>query len=221
MSTGELLDFGGLQGLWRLNGDFTDSSGNGYTLTGLNTPADIQGIFKGAKGFISTSTQAATIADASAPALEIAGSQTWMAWFYPTAVGATERNIMAKAPTAATKNLTINTSSQIVFRIIGLTPDTLTSAAIVKLNKWNFVAGRYNSAAGTLAVFLNGEKAEVAVTGTPTDTDSVFAIGQRGSATDQFFDGRVDEAAVYSRAWTDRDITNYYSWALGRKTFIA
>lgn len=219
MSTGELLEQRALQGLWHLNGDFVDSSVNGYSLTGVNTPADVIGKFRGGKNFIAASSQAATIADASCANLEIANAQTWMAWIYPTIVGVAEKQIMFKGPSGGTKNLAVAATGAITFRLVGLTPDALTSTRILAVNNWHFVVGRYDTA--SLAVFVNGHKTESASTGSGTDTNDVFAIGRQGNTAAQYFDGVIDECAVYSRAWTDKEIQDYYSWSKGQRTFLA
>ena len=84
MAVGEILDNKGLQGLWHLNGNWSDFSSNGYALTPTNTPIGTKGKFGSAFQFSSASSQYATIAAASAPNLEITGVQTGICWFNPT-----------------------------------------------------------------------------------------------------------------------------------------
>lgn len=220
------LNHPNLQGYWRLNGNFTDSSVNGYTLTGSGTPGDVQGIFgdtNGAKSFASASSQYAKIANASCPNLNITGPQTWIAWIYPTAFNNNGR-IMSKADGTNTANRhdfyitsSIETPARAVtFQLSGLTTNNSiqTSANVVSTGKWQFVASRYDGA--NLSIWVNGEiVAMLPATGSANSSTAAFwmaAAGFGGGDTaSDLADMYMDEAQVYNTGLSNNEIWQIYN----------
>lgn len=224
-TVGELWPQNGLVGLWHLNGNSTDFSGNNNHGTDTSiTYSTANGKFGQGAGFNGTSSKI-VIPDVSINGLKIAGSQTWGAWIYPTSNSAVGRTIIGRATTNASQILRLdyNTGaiagkSDVQFQITGLTPNSSGVSSDLSLNKWHSVIGVYD---GTqLKLYINGALVNSAsVTGTPHNPTSQFGIGVLGDYTSfNYFAGNIDEVFIYSRALTSQEIRNYYAWASGRFT---
>ena len=214
MPIGELWPQTNVQGLWHLS-NTSDSSGNGYNLNNVNTATFPVGKFGNCVNLVASSVQYLDIADASCANLEISGSQTWMCWTkFNTATGL--RGIMCKANS---KRLwTIN--SVFTFDMPGLTTNTtVTSSVTPTTGVWYFVAGVYDSTAQKLKIWINTTKSEVSASGSATDTNGAFLIGNQ-EAHNIPFDGQIDEAVIFNKALSDNEIRNYYSWSIGRMARI-
>jgi hypothetical protein len=77
------------------------------------------------------------------------------------------------------------------------------SAAAIPLNTWTHVAGTYNGS--KLTVWVNGQRAGTKnVTGRTCSNDEPLAVAAKNAPSkgilDAFWDGRLDEVRVYSRA---------------------
>lgn len=202
-----------------LNGNFTDSSPSGYNLTPGGTPSDQTGVFSdsnGAKGFASASSQYAKIAHASAPNLNILGSQTWWAWVYPTAFTNNGR-IMSKADatnTANRKEFYLASTGKLEIDMRGLSSTFIASDAALSLNTWQFVAMIWDASAGILKQWVGSTKKQITgVTGTPASSTSAFRMGAAGfgggDTESDFADMRIDESAVFDRALSDAEVAQY------------
>lgn len=216
--TGEFLDKNGLVGYWKLDGNLNDSSTNSYTLTN-NGSTDVVGLMGNGRSFVAASSQYASIADASCPSLEITGSQTWLCWLKQTTISSYQ-SPMAKTrlDNTATHGLTTSADANafVYFTLTGLTTNAQISGGTGVAGKWHFLCGIYDSSAGRLKLFLDGGKiAELAASGSATDTNGDFALGRNGSSNSQFFNGVIDNCAIYSRAWSDNEVKKYYAWAKG------
>ena len=86
---------------------------------------------------------------------------------------------------------------------------TASASNILILNKWQHVAGIYNS--GTISVFVNGVQVAVASSGSSiSKPDSIngISIGEdwiQGSAA-EFFKGKIDEVRIWNFALSQSDI---------------
>lgn len=210
--TGELMADTALQGLWHLS-DVNDASGNGYNLTNNNVVTFPAGRFGKAGNFVAASIQSLSIADASCANLEISGSQTWMCWAKFTTV----TGLLGLVCKSNSKRLWTN-NTVLTFDMPGLTTNaTVTSSVTPVVDRWYFIVGRYDGA--KLSIFVNGTKTEVTATGSATDTNGVFLIGNQEAANIPH-NGQIDEVAIFNRALTDKEISNYYSWSSGLFTKI-
>lgn len=161
-----------------------------------------------------SSSQYASIADASCPNLEISGSQTWEAWIKTESTGG-NKVIAAKgkASTANYHQMAVNGSTeQFDFYLVGLTTNNLCrSNLVIQTGVWYHVAGVYDSSAGKLRVYINGElDKEVTAGGSASDSNSNFAIGCNFSggsdAAASFFDGLLRNVRVWNVARTQAQI---------------
>jgi hypothetical protein len=202
-----------LQGYWKLNGNFTDSSVNGYNLTAsASAPGDVLGMFGNAKDFERDSAQYAAIAHASCPNLEITGSQSWLAWVKPETIGGGNYlHIMAKTATANNRAMQVSPTGTARVHFTGLaTTPILESDLTMSNGNWYFVCAVYDSANTKIKIWFNGTKKEATASGTMTASNQPFQIGGYMGGS-ECFDGVIDECAVFNRALTDTEVLNYYN----------
>jgi hypothetical protein len=153
----------------------------------------------------SSSSQYASIADASAPNLEISGSQTFEAWIKPESF-ADFRVIMAKANSTNVHDFYMGSNAKPVFRLAGLSTNTsVTYTGTLIAGVWVHVAGVYDSSATKLRLYINGElDNEVTASGSAVDTNGNFYIGANDAGT--YFDGLIRNARVWNVARTQQEI---------------
>jgi hypothetical protein len=231
-----ILD-GDIEGLWLLDeasGNATDYSSNVYTLTDNNTvDASSDGLIGKARDFESGNSEYFSIADASVPSLEIAGSKTIFALVKPESVGATQI-VASKFKNTVSGGYALSLyfdGTKLVpsFTCRGHSTNTsVTGDQAIQAGKWYFVAGVYDSSNNLLKVWINGVKKQVTSSGATTDSDAIFALGADhnggANAAANFMDGLIQYAGVLSVALTDDQIkrlwaaTNYKGIKLRRAT---
>ncbi|UOE99943.1 LamG-like jellyroll fold domain-containing protein [Bdellovibrio reynosensis] len=110
--------------------------------------------------------------------------------------------------------ITSNTVTQHNYLTVGL--DGVTSATLIGKyddGRWHHIVARFNRTNGLATVFQDGRvlgtvnistKAGVNVT-----SGGIFSIGSR-NGTDRYFNGNIDEVALWSTALTDTEILSIY-----------
>jgi hypothetical protein len=213
INTNYLLNDANLQGYWRL-ADATDESSNSYDLSGT-APTYTTGKFGNGGDFEAGSSQYLAIADASCANLEISGSQTWSMWIKPESFPAGHMMAMSKdngGATAQMRVITSGSSAYVRFALAGLTTNILVDSAVVlQTGKWYHCVGVYDSDATKLKIWLNGVKKEVTASGSHTDTNADFHISGWDNAATEYFDGIIDDVAIWDRALTDQEVFNLYT----------
>lgn len=208
-----------LQYYARLEGNFNDSSPNAYNMTAHNTPTFGPGQFGSGAVLGSASSQYAELVASSATAIaNMNSSQTWFCWINPSTNGAAQEPISCYDGASGLRRLQLNSGSngKVEFQLLGLTTNSAVSgsAGTPALNSWTFLAGVYNSASSYLAVLVNGTVfGSVTASGTVANTvgTGTFDIGRLGGgAATEYFNGTVDEMAVFNRALSNTEIANYY-----------
>jgi hypothetical protein len=108
--------------------------------------------------------------------------------------------------------------SQAIFLLDGLTTNVFVlSTEAISAGNWYHMCGVYDSVNSLLKVWVNGVKTEVAASGSATDSDGDFSIGREGAADSEYFDGIIDDVAVFNRALTDAEVTGIYNGLLYSK----
>ncbi len=204
----------GLQGLWHLNGNSNDFSGNNYHLTNNGSTTFTSGKF-GQAGSFNGSSQSLSIVNASCPNLNIVGSQTWMCWFNSN-VNNADKAILSKHDGTNYRSIQIGPSAQVIGYLSGLTTNSSVSTpnSLIQTGKWYFLAWIYDQSASKLKLWVNMNKYEATASGVSASNSGDFRIGN--DRTQWYFNGLIDEVAIYNRALSDQEIRNYYSWATGR-----
>lgn len=206
---------GDIEGLWPLNeasGNALDLSDNAYNLTDTNTVGvSSDGLMATARDFELANTEYFTIADASCPNLEIAGSQTWFAFVKPETVGSGECFIGKS--TGENYNILQTAALNVAqFQLLGLTTNTVVSSDVaLQTGKWYMIVGIYDSANSKLKIWVNGIKKEVTASGTHTDSNATFNIGRTGGTSNNYADGLIQNACVLSVALTDNQVKKLFA----------
>jgi hypothetical protein len=180
----------------------TDRSGNNLNGTLSGATRTTQGKFGGALSFDGVNDWV-TVNDAAA--LDLTTGMTLEAWVYPTVGGgAAWRNILIKErPGGEVYNLYAadGSNAPVVYVVRAAQPSVpldATAPASVPLNAWTHVAATYDGT--TLRLFVNGvQTGSRAVSGALLTSSGVLRIGGN-SVWGEYFQGRIDEVRIYSRA---------------------
>jgi hypothetical protein len=216
-----------LQGYWRFENNFNDSGPNGYNLTATNSPtSNTAGKYGNGGDFEQSTSQYATIADASCANLEISGSQTWGCWVkLENLVTGDNQIMMGKKNATPVAEIEIYKSALVggTLRFYGdgwSTPE-VNSTVVPVVDTWYHVVGRRDNTANTLAIFVNNVKTELtSITGTHTDTNGAFSIGRNGAQNAGYTDGMIDDAFVFNRALTDAEIAILFNEGVALRGFM-
>lgn len=216
--------YGTTAGLWHLNGNYNDFSGNDRHLTGVNSPTFVQGRFGSAMNIVSASGQ---IASASTfPA--ITDNISIILW--------TKRaNSGVYGVLVARDNYTDNRFSfQLAFNLdkIRFSFDAhangLSATVQDTISSYSSTTEWYNigvsMSGGTVAIYVNGDPAPLATkTGTDTTMNSntgPITLGCQNypAAIEAPYSGIIDEVAVITRnpVLTPVEFKKYYAISRGK-----
>lgn len=210
----------GLVGYWKADeasGNMSDSSGNGTTLTDTNTVAFVGGKFGNAGDFELGNSEYQYAADNAA--LSITGSLTLSAWIRPETISAGSYNIIAKWDGTNESYRLFQNGDEIRLELDSAGNYVETTASNLAVSTYYQVTATY--VAATAKIFINGEMATTATTGTiPTaigDDAGRVHIGAEDSTGGAagYYDGYIDEARIYNRALSPVEVRALYTWAPG------
>ncbi|HBG08219.1 MAG: hypothetical protein A2075_13330 [Geobacteraceae bacterium GWC2_58_44] len=205
-----------LVGLWHMDGDWGDSSGNGNSGTAINAASfDLAGKIGGGSGSFDGSSGYLSIADSAS--LELASAATLEAWVKTDDVSKSQQ-VISKFGTsgsfayqlglAPSGNLRLDISDN------GTTTDQLVSTTSpISAGSWHHVAASFN--AGALKLYVDG----VQVAGKNSTItmlnagNAALSIGANASSG-EYFNGLIDEAAIYRRCLTAEEIAFHFSAAV-------
>jgi hypothetical protein len=197
------------------NNDLTDN--NTVTLYGRPTNPVKEGA--GAAGFAGSQSLSKT----DNASLSITGNLTLVAWIRPTDVS-NDNAIMGKSDgvdersyymylDAGKLKAKISPSGSGAAQPVGFTP--------LSANTWYHAALVYNGTDIRLyldgALDTNGASNPLTYSSGIHDSSTAFAIGARGDGAD-YFDGQIDEVAVFNRALTANEIQEIYEKGLNGAT---
>jgi len=97
--------------------------------------------------------------------------------------------------------------------------EVIASTVDVNDGAWHQLVGVLNRTAGTMAIYVDGQfKNSISTTGLTTLTSGVVGVpltmGYQNSATPAYFNGSLDEVAVYGSALTAADVLEHYTAAI-------
>lgn len=201
-----LINHPNLQGYYPLEDTWNDFLG-ANNLTANNTPTFVTGKFGKGGSFASASSQSATV-----NAFEYTGSFTWHCWFNRTS--GTDGAIMSKTKNdgSVLRRIYINASQEVVFTVDGLGAGSVSAtSAATSTGTTYFACAVFDADNDVVKLWINGTKVETTgATGTATSLTSDFALGKDGGYSN-YFNGWIDDAAIYNAALSDTEVQNYYT----------
>lgn len=188
-----------------------DESDNKYHIGAMGAPVNTTGRYGDGIDLESADSQYLVTPNASCPNLEITGSQTWSCWIKPESKTGADFCLMGKSIGGAPyRQIYVNSIGTLYFTCSGLTTNESVSIADpLTLGEWHHIVGVYDSSATKLKLFVNGQKTEVTASGSMTSSSADFWIGRY--ATGGYFDGVIDDVAVFNRALSDDEVAELYA----------
>ena len=214
----------GLIGYWKLDessGNAYDSSGNGLTLTNVNSTSYTSGKYGNGADYERGSSQYHYIADNEE--LSITGDLTLSAWIKPESnTASTMYNIAGKWDTWTDASyLLTQYGDELRFYVDTASDYVTTTATNLSTSTWYYVAATYNSSSQTATIFVNGEIQTTTTTGTiPSsigDDSGRFHIGAQNSASSAsgLYDGIIDNVMLHKTTLSPNQVIELYNWAPG------
>lgn len=205
----------GIAAHYKLNGDATDSSGSGnngtaHNLTYGSGKIRQAGIFNGTSSYVNAG---------NAVPLSLSGNSpfTLSVWFYPSALasGTFPKLIGWYGGNYLGPMIYLNSDNSQLLAVAGKGPssnhDISSSAGVISTNQWQHAALTYDGE--RLKLYLNGsivaDEAETSVNNTSGQNLTLGKNPWDNSAAG-FFNGRLDDARVYSQALTPLEIAKLY-----------
>ncbi len=188
-------------------------SGSGPPL--LNDPGNTAVLLNGVNSFVNTSLVGGF--DTNGPT---ADQGAIVAWFNLSALPSTAGRFFSIAGESDFGNdfdLQIETDNEIKFYTdSGSATVDSTPLTAANLNTWMFVAATFNSNL-TRNIYLNGALVASSTPGGAHNPASagIFAMGASDVFSGRYFDGALDEIAVFNRALSSTEISTLYSAGLG------
>ncbi|MBK8092917.1 MAG: putative Ig domain-containing protein [Verrucomicrobiaceae bacterium] len=146
-------------------------------------------------------------------------SITLEAWVYPTEIAPSSRRwIIGKTNSAGSQGYglhQLNGSTSVRFWVNHYSTAASGVQTSMQLNAWNHVVGTYNPGAGQLRIYLNGILMQSRTYLTSiTHSGTALHIG-RSPLVGSYFNGRIDEPVLYSRALIPQEIARRHAAGLG------
>ncbi len=188
-----------------------DDSGNGNAGTLANASWTSAGEYGGALSFNGSSSYV-TVADNAS--LDLSGALTLEAWVYPTASGSGSGAIVAKERAGGGLPYGFETTGGVPDAYINVgSHASVSGTAALPLNSWTFVSASYD---GTLLrLYVNGAQvSSVPAVGSVVASADPLRIGA-DLTWGEYFQGRIDNVRVYSRALAAAEIQTDMATAVG------
>lgn len=187
----------------------TDTSGNNNNGTSVNT-SQVLGQFANARRFNGTSSYIEIGNSASLnPTTEIT-IETWIKWNINPASGAQWAQIINKNVDNQYQIQHNYNNSAFEFAIrTNVNRRYVLGTTVPQQGVWYHVVGTYNGS--SMRIYVNGNlENTISLTGTIQSSTTPLRIGSRTSG-DRFFNGDIDEVAIYNRALTGTEISSRYN----------
>lgn len=216
-----LISDGNLEAYYRLEGNFNDSSGNGFNGSGSTSPTSVPsgGMFGGAYDWNGTTDNVRAILTGKTP---FNGTWTMNCWVEPDGVGEGAANDYGRIFDMGGKtNLRWSAISgsdmKMRFTQSYSGPDGgwETDSYVVPTNTFSMITVVFNGATAGNAptIYVNGSSVSVTNYASPTgtiETSTTFNIGNNSNSGVRTFDGVIDDMALFSRALTAQEIADLY-----------
>src|SRR3990167_6894772 len=213
-----LVSDANLQGYWRLESAGTDSGPNGYNLTENGGFFHVTGNFgNGVDLEASGLDDYLSITHASGGNLSIAGPITLYAWIKREATGAGNFEILSKMSNG-NAGYQMYIAGDNILHFTHRTIDLASTTSLTSTSSFYQVAGTYDGT--TFRLYINGVQEDSDTSGGTNSTNTVpFDIGAShqgaGDTPGAFWDGLIDDVAVFNRALSGGDILALYNGTFG------
>src|SRR5436309_428613 len=204
-----IIGTSGLIGYWRLG----EASGAvACDSKGTNNGAYQSGTTLGQPGAIANDPDTAVAFNGTSGWVQVANDSSLNvgdrfsieAWVKRGSIGGSANQVIASKQ-ANSWVLMFNTSNQLVLRKSTVADAVVSTATITDTTSWHYVAATKDG--GSLKLYIDGTDVTGTITNqTMTDNTLPLAIGQ--SSATAFFNGVIDEVALYSIALTPTQISN-------------
>jgi hypothetical protein len=198
---------------WQGEGNALDSVGgnNGSLQGGVTFDAGEVGQafrFNGTSGYVSVP---------DAPSLDLASAVTLEAWINPATLGSagTFGTVVAKTNfTARNYGLWMVADGSLHLSYIngsGVNVSFSTAPGLIRVGVFTHVAGIIDTAAGVMQIYVNGQLAASRATAGPMAPNTFpLTIGASDVGQINFFNGLIDEVAVYNRGLSAAEVRDIY-----------
>ena len=211
--------FGTTVGLWHLNGNSTDSSGNGNNGTDTAiTYSQANGKFGQGAGFNGTTS---SISVAAAAAISLSAHYTVSCWFNATSLpsSANSANLIGTYHTTPAsgyeirlQNFTGSTGQIRSLHGVSGYPQINANVTIVT-GTWYHLSATFNGT--VMKVYLNGAEVGTFTTSTASANSGYPLVFGSLMGTQRFFSGKMDEICISSTALTANQIRQLYAYQKG------
>jgi fibronectin type 3 domain-containing protein len=201
-----------LVGLWHMNSDWNDSSGNGNNGTATGATLISTSRFGSGSGFFSAATDSINAGNTASITDVFANGGAISAWIYPKSTTSLGR-IFDKTQTL----FFVRSSSGDKLDFYQMFSGGFNQWQVpISLNIWQHVVVVYNSSspANVPKIYIDGVSQTLSggstATGTPvSDVSNTLYIGNNAGNT-RNFDGMIDELGVWKRPLSDNEIQQLY-----------
>ncbi|MCC7451492.1 MAG: hypothetical protein IT324_29050, partial [Anaerolineae bacterium] len=198
--------------------------------TGGTTAADVMGVNPGTiTGGVTLGVTGALASDGN-PAMRFNGSNSYVnvphnavlnikgditleAWANPAVLNSLDRMIVHKG--GYQYRLGLNNSNKWYGRVyISGSPYDVVAPTTAAVGRWDYIA--MTRSGSTLTLYINGVAvATGTASGSLVTTSNALAIGRKGSLSEAYFNGAIDEVAIYNKALTADQIAAHYNAGQG------
>jgi len=210
--SGNLIDTTGLGGYWKFDGDYTDSSGNGHTLTAYNSPTftttDIKLDYTGNEGVeFDASTKQRCSASYSSDFDSSGGTFSFFAWVKVNSFATEGNPVLAGKRTGANGWRILPRANDILFSNTANASRSTTNSTGV----WYHIGFTLNGS--TIKIWKDGSQLGADVTGISSfDISSLLAINANPlNLTSSNGDLEIDEAYLFRRELSSSEISTLAS----------
>lgn len=212
-----LFDDTNLVAYWRMEGNSNDSKGSYNGSDTAVTYGTSYGIFNQGANFNGSSS---IIDVSSVPS--ISSNVSFCAWIKPSSISSGEKSILTIHVNSYSNyfyTLTYfnnaGTISLVFAKFDGTNNPVVSYTVTLPTTSWSFICGVKDGS--NLYLYLNGSKVGTTTdttTSTPTYTN-INIGGENGKS--KWFDGNIDDVAIFSRALSSTEVSNLYNGTLSNR----
>jgi len=181
-----------------------DKSGNGNNATFGPSVSWTQGKYGTALNFTGAAQASTPVSTAHNPGPAL----TISAWIYPTNTTGLFNILNREMADQSTKDYLLFISTQTIRWFSYPGPASVTSSAVVNPGSWYYIVAMYNNS--NLSLYINNTLAAGPASASAWDgTARPIGIGGKGSG--QYFQGKIDEPRIYSKALTPEEMADLYN----------